>query len=85
MKLWEVLNDDDWTGWPELGTRVRVPHGNSSIEGVVTSRYRVLGEQVAIVRIRRCVSSDPDVFQAFNVPFEREALEIVSEPALPSK
>jgi hypothetical protein len=70
---------DEWDGWPEPGARVRVPHWESPLEGEVMRRYRLLGDQVADVRVRLRISGDPDGVRAFDVPFEREALEIISD------
>jgi hypothetical protein len=72
---------DEWEGWPEPGTRVRVPHMWSTIEGEVISRYWtwITRQQVADVRVYLPVSIEPDEMRAVDVPFGLEALEVISE------
>ena len=47
------MAEDEWAGWPPLGTRVRVPFGTMTLVGEITGRRRMWlsGEQVAQVRM----------------------------------
>jgi hypothetical protein len=72
---------DEWEGWPPPGTRVRVPHKNSTIEGEVISHRRTwhAREQVARVRIYMPIGTEPYKMAPVYVPFGREALEVIEE------
>ena len=74
-------SSDEWAGWPEPGTRVRVPHMWSTVEGEVISRYWtwLSRQQVADVRVYLPVSIEPDEMRAVDVPFGLEALEVISD------
>lgn len=69
----------DWEGLPPRGTRVRVPHGRTTIEGEVVHLYRLFGRPAAKVRVELPVSHDPYEAHDVHVTFRPGELEVISD------
>jgi hypothetical protein len=69
----------DWGDLPAPGTRVRVPHLTSMIEGEVILRYRIFGRPVARVQVEIPISHDPYETREVHAAFSRHEMEVISD------
>ena len=71
------MSAGDWEGFPPVGTRVRVPHAPSTIEGEVVLLHHLYGKPLARVRIRVPVYYGPYDSRAIDVSFDRDDIEVI--------
>jgi hypothetical protein len=73
------MRGDDWKELFPLGTRVRVPHRRSTIEGKVVGYYWLTGRPAVEVRVHIPVSHEPFETQGVNLAYRLDDLEIIAD------
>jgi hypothetical protein len=84
MSIW-IMPTDRWEGFPEVGTRVRVPYGATAFkEGEIIGFLRFQGRPMAEVGVWRTSELEPDLVEIVKVPYALDEMEVIA-PASPGR